>query len=274
MPNARLLVVEDNDEIAQMMTLFLGSRGFKVSVAGDAATALELVRESLPDLILLDVGLPDVNGYELLRRLRQDPRTRHLPAMFVTQRKLKPDRITGLQLGADDFITKPFDPDELGLRVQNLLARSARENLVNPHTSLPAQKVTLEELARAQAQGARAVVEFHLRHAHEFSDLYGPLAYADLLRHTALLISRALNELGLSESFLGQREDETFVAVIVPEQAAALEAAVIDRFERDALQHYSLAERQGDDVKVKDAAGQDRVVPLVKLEASGPPRQP
>jgi DNA-binding response OmpR family regulator len=266
MPNARLLVVEDNDEIAQMMTLFLGSRGFKVSVAGDATTALEMVRESLPDLILLDVGLPDVNGYELLRRLRQDPRTRHLPAMFVTQRKLKPDRITGLQLGADDFITKPFDPDELGLRVQNLLARAARENLVNPHTSLPGQKVTLEELAQAQA--ARAVVEFRLQHAREFSDLYGTLAYADLLRHTALLISRALNELGLSESFLGQKEDEIFVVVTAPEQAAALQAAVTQRFERDALQHYSLAERQGDQVKVKDAAGQVRVVPLVKLEAS------
>ena len=274
MPNARLLVVEDNDEIAQMMTLFLGSRGFKVSVAGDAATALELVRESLPDLILLDVGLPDVNGYELLRRLRQDPRTRHLPAMFVTQRKLKPDRITGLQLGADDFITKPFDPDELGLRVQNLLARSARENLVNPYTSLPAQKVTLEELARARDQSGRAVVEFHLLHTREFSDLYGSLAYADLLRHTALLISRALNELGLSESFLGQREDETFVVVAALEQAAALQAAVTERFERDALQHYSLAERQGDQVKVKDAAGQDRVVPLVRLEASRTPPQP
>jgi DNA-binding response OmpR family regulator len=268
MPSARLLVVEDNDEIAQMMTLFLASRGFTVSVAGDAATALEMVRESLPDLILLDVGLPDINGYELLRQLRQDPRTRHLPAIFVTQRKLKPDRITGLQLGADDFITKPFDPDELGLRVQNLLARAARDNLVNPHTSLPAHKVTAEEMALAHGQPTRAVIEFRLQHAREFSDLYGALAYADLLRHTALMISRALNELGQADSFLGQKEDETFVVIAARDQTAVLCETVIERFDRGALQHYALAERQGDLVKVRDAAGQDHLVPLVKLEAS------
>jgi DNA-binding response OmpR family regulator len=266
MPNARLLVVEDNEEIAQMVTLFLAARGFKVSVAPDAASALRLVREALPDLILLDIGLPDINGYELLKQLRQNPRTRHVPAIFVTQRKLKPDRLAGLEMGADDFITKPFDPDELGLRVQNLVARANRENLINPHTSLPDQKITQEELAQAKRQSNRISLQFRLRHASEFRDLYGALAYGDLLRHIALTFNRAVNELGTAQDFLGQQNDETFIIITAPEKAGVLQQTVVTRFEQEAVQHYSLAERQGNQVKVKDGAGQERLVPLMDFE--------
>jgi DNA-binding response OmpR family regulator len=268
MPSARLLVVEDNEEIAQMITLFLAARGFKVSVAQDAASALQLVREALPDLILLDIGLPDINGYELLKQLRQNPRTRHLPAIFVSQRRLRPDRLAGLELGADDFVTKPFDPDELGLRVQNLVAHAARENLINPLTSLPDQKITLEEIARAQTQPERAVIEFRLRHAEEFCDLYGTLAYADLLRHIALMVNRVLNDLGAAADFLGQKEDKIFVVITARKKAAALRQAVVERFDREVLQHYSLAERVGDLVKVKDPAGQEHLVPPVRFETT------
>jgi DNA-binding response OmpR family regulator len=266
MPNARLLVVEDNEEIAQMVTLFLATRGFKVSVAPDAAAALRMVRESLPDLILLDIGLPDINGYELLKTLRQNPRTRHLPTIIVTQRKQKPDRIAGLEMGADDYITKPFDPDELGLRVQNLVSRATRDNLINPHTSLPAQKITQEELAKARLKPERAVLQFRLRYVTDFLDLYGALAYGDLLRHIALLMNRTLNELGAAYDFLGQQDDETFIIITSPEKAGALCQTVAARFDLEAPRHYSLAERQGDQVKVKDAAGHERLVPLMQFE--------
>jgi DNA-binding response OmpR family regulator len=268
MPNARLLVVEDNEEIAQMMTLFLAARGFKVSVAPDAAAALRMVREALPDLILLDIGLPDINGYELLKQLRQSPRTRHVPAIFVTQRKLKPDRIAGLEMGADDFITKPFDPDELGLRVQNLVTRATRDNLINPHTSLPDRKITLEELAKARLQPDRVVLQFRLQHAADFRDLYGPLAYADLLRHVALTMNRTVNELGADDDYLGQQDDETFIIITSSVRAGALRQTVAARFDQEAIQHYSLGERQGDQAKVKDSGGRERLVPLVQFEIS------
>ncbi len=269
MPNARLLVVEDNEEIAQMITLFLTARGYKVSVASDAEATLQTVRESLPDLILMDVGLPDVNGYELLKQLRENPRTRHIPTIFVTQRRQRPDRITGLELGADDFVTKPFDPEELSLRVQNLIAHAARENLLNPQTGLPDQKITLEEIANAQQRPeARAIVEFQLRHTEDFCDLYGTLAYTDLLRHAALLLNRVLNELGSDADFLGQRGDSTFIVITAREKAAAVCKTVVERFDQDALQHYCLAERVGDRLKVRDPAGQEHLVLPVKFEVT------
>ena len=129
----RLLIVEDNEEVADMLVLFFGGRGLKVSIAPDGETALTQIREHLPSLILLDVGLPDMDGYELFRRFRQGVRTRYIPVIFLTRRTRKADRIAGLQMGADDFVTKPFDLEELFLRVQNAATRAETQETPNLH---------------------------------------------------------------------------------------------------------------------------------------------
>jgi len=165
MPDARVLVVEDNEEVAEMLVVFFGSRGLKVSVAGDGKTALRQIREWLPTVILLDVGLPDIDGYDLFRKFRQSVRTRYIPVIFLTRRSRKTDRIAGLELGADDFITKPFDLEELFLRAQNAVDRAARENLTDPHTGLPAGEVAREavdvgvRLSKAQLLQHREAAE-------------------------------------------------------------------------------------------------------------------
>jgi len=268
MRESRLLIVEDNEEIAQMLVLFLGSRGYKVSVAPDGAAARQTVREFLPNLILLDVGLPDTDGYELLKEFRQNVRTRYIPAIFLTQRSKKADRIAGLQLGADDFITKPFDLEELYLRVQNAVMRSERENLSDPNTGLPAGRVAQEEVAAARARPDRAAVEFRLQNTSEFRDLYGALAISDLLRYTALLMNRVLNTVGAPDDFIGQTGEETFVVVSASERAELIRKAALERFNNDAVQHYGLGERIGNQVKVKDPSGQERLLPLIKLDAT------
>ena len=267
MREPRLLIVEDNEEIAQMLALFLGSRGYKISLAPDGATARQLVREFLPNLLLLDVGLPDTDGYELLKEFRQHVRTRYIPAIFLTQRSKKADKIAGLQLGADDFITKPFDLEELYLRVQNAVLRSDRENLSDPTTGLPSGRVAREEVAAAQANPDRTAVEFRLKNTSEFRDLYGALANSDLQRYTALLMNRVLNTIGTSDDFIGQTGEETFVVISAADRAEIIRKTVLERFDNDAVQHYGMGERHGSQVKVKDPAGQERLLPLVKLEA-------
>ena len=267
MSDARVLIVEDNDEVAQMLEVFFGSRGLKVSVAPDGHSALRLVRESLPTLILLDVGLPDIDGYELFKQFRQSARARHIPVIFLTRRSKKSDRLAGLQLGADDFITKPFDLEELYLRVQNAVSRAERENLTSPQTGLPAGQVAREEVAAARQQPGRMVFEFRLRHTSEFRDLYGALAGSDLLRYTALMINRVLNTAGSPDDFLGQWSDESFVVITSAERADGIRNQIVERFSHDAVQHYALGERVGDKVKVRNAAGQEKVLPLIDLEA-------
>jgi len=268
MNDARVLIVEDNDEVAEMLVLFFGSRGLKISVAPDGETALRLIREALPNLILLDVGLPDTDGYELFKKFRQSVRSRYIPVIFLTRRSRKSDRLAGLQLGADDFITKPFDLEELYLRVQNAVTRAERENLSNPHTGLPAGQIVREAVAAVAGHADRAVVAFQLLHTSEFRDLYGALAGSDLLRYTALLINRVLNTLGAPDDFLGQSGEESFVVITAPDRAAALRRHIVERFNDDAVQHYALAERVGEHVKVHDAAGQEHLLPLIALQAT------
>jgi len=268
MNNARVMIVEDNEEVAQMLVLFFSSRGLKVSVAPDGETALKQVREALPNLILMDVGLPDTDGYELFKQIRQSVRTRFIPVIFLTRRGKKADRIAGLQLGADDFITKPFDLEELYLRVQNAIQRAAREHLSDPHTGLPTGKISREELEQSRMRRDRAAVELHLSHTSEFRDLYGALANSDLLRYTALLINRVLNTIGGSEDFLGQNDEETFLIICAVERAEAICKAAMDRFNGDAVQHYGLGERLGDKVKVKSPSGRESVLPIVRLDGT------
>jgi CheY-like chemotaxis protein len=266
--DARLLIVEDNDEIAQMLVLFLGSRGYKVTLASDGAAALQSVRDVLPNLILLDVGLPDTNGYELLTRFRQSPRTRYIPAIFLTQRTKKADRLAGLQLGADDFITKPFDLEELYLRVQNAVQRAQRESLNDPMTGLPSGRVAREEVDAARGKAGRAILEFRLRNTGPFRDQYGVLAGADLLRYTALLLNRVLNTLGASDDFLGHTGDETFVIVCAAERGDLIRRTSVERFDNDAVQHYGLGERTGDEVRVRTPTGKLHALPVVRLDAA------
>ena len=267
MPDARVLVVEDNEEVAEMLVVFFGSRGLKVTVAGDGVSALRQIRDSLPTLILLDVGLPDIDGYDLFKKFRQSVRTRYIPVIFLTRRSRLTDRIAGLELGADDFITKPFDLEELFLRVQNAVDRAARENLTNPHTGLPAGEAAREAVAAAKKAPSQAVLQFKLRHTGDFRDLYGALAGRDLLRYTALLINRVLNVVGAPDDFLGQLTEETFVVITAAERAEAIRQLIVERFNQDAVQHYSLGERVGDRVRIKNSAGQEQVLPLIGLEA-------
>lgn len=120
----KILVVEDEPDILEMVRYNLDQAGLDVETAEDAERALQSVQEVLPDLIILDLMLPGIDGLDMCRQLKQDARTRHIPILMLTARKEEVDRIVGLELGADDYVVKPFSPRELVLRVQAILRRS------------------------------------------------------------------------------------------------------------------------------------------------------
>ena len=122
---ATILLVEDEPAIQELLAVSLTRAGYHVLRAGDAEAAQKLVREALPDLILLDWMLPGMSGIELARRLRAEERTRAVPLIMLTARSDEQDKITGLETGADDYITKPFSPRELAARIKAVLRRRA-----------------------------------------------------------------------------------------------------------------------------------------------------
>jgi len=124
-----VLVVEDEAAIAELIAINLRHAGFEVTIAGDADAAQAAVDRVLPDLVLLDWMLPGQSGLQLARLWRADARTRELPLIMLTARAEEPDKITGLDAGADDYLTKPFSPKELMARIRALLRRKAPEAL-------------------------------------------------------------------------------------------------------------------------------------------------
>jgi two-component system phosphate regulon response regulator PhoB len=120
----RILIVEDEADIRQILAYNLGQAGYEVYAADRGAVALDLARKDRPDLVLLDLMLPDISGLEVCRQLKSDPALRGVPVMMLTARSEEIDRVVGFELGADDYVVKPFSVRELILRVQAVLRRS------------------------------------------------------------------------------------------------------------------------------------------------------
>lgn len=141
----RILVVEDDFDISTILRTFFSEEGYMVEVASRGQEALEICRKELFDLILLDIRLPDIDGYKVCDRLRHAIRTKNTPLIFLTQNKDRKDRLKALELGADDYVTKPFDIDELQLRVRNLIEQTSYLPF-DMETALPSPRVAEEEL--------------------------------------------------------------------------------------------------------------------------------
>ena len=141
MSKGRILVVEDDLDIARMLRLYFDSQGYEVLTVIRGNDALEVCRKKQPNVVVLDIMLPDMDGYDVCRHLRGNLRTSHIPIIFLTQKDERSDKIAGLELGADDYITKPFDIEELKLRVQGAMRRAEATSLTDPTTALPSARL-------------------------------------------------------------------------------------------------------------------------------------
>ncbi|HNK63815.1 MAG TPA: response regulator, partial [Anaerolineales bacterium] len=219
MSNARLLVVEDDLDIANMLKIYFTGLHFDVDVANRGRDALEKTKHALPHLIVLDIMLPDIDGYEVCRTLRTSTRTSHIPVIFLTQKDERSDKLQGLELGADDYITKPFDIEELKLRVQGAIRRSERESLTDPRSGLPAGRLIEEQLRRIIREKGWALLDVRVNNFEPFKDVYGFVAGDDVLRFAAMLIGEVVDELGTPSDFIGHAGGDNFIIISTGEAA-------------------------------------------------------
>ncbi len=265
MSKGRILVVEDDLDISNMLRIYFASQGYEVTVAGRGMEALEQTRKSLPNVIVLDIMLPDIDGYEVCAKLRTALRTSHVPIIFLTQKDERSDRIAGLELGADDYITKPFDIEELRLRVQNAMRRAERESLTNPTTGLPSGKLIEEQLRNLMRRKGWGFLYVGLTSLDAFTDVYGFVAGDEVLRFTALLLGEMDDKFGGPDDFIGHVGGDDFIVITTEEKAQALADSLTKRFNTDIGSHYSFKDRELGYIVVKGTDGKERQAPLMKM---------
>jgi len=265
MNKGRILVVEDDLDISNMLRIYFDSQGYEVLVAARGGDALELCRKKLPHVVVLDIMLPDMDGYEVCKKLRSNLRTSHIPIMFLTQKDERTDKIAGLELGADDYITKPFDIEELKFRIQNAVARTTRESLTNPVTGLPSGKLIEEQLRLLMRKDGWAILYIALRDFGSFNEVYGFVAGDDVLRFTAMLIGEAVDELGIPDDFIGHTAANDFVVITTARRAQAIKGKATDRFATEVGTFYNFKHREQGYITVQDTDRHEKQVPLMTL---------
>ena len=265
MSQARLLIVEDDTDITDMLTAYFSAMDFEVDVAHRGSEALEKTHQALPDLIVLDILLPDIDGYDVCRSLRKETRTSSIPVIFLTQKDERGDRLQGLELGADDYITKPFDIEELKLRVMGAIRRASRESLTDPRSGLPAGRLIEEQLRRIIRSEDWALLDVRLNHLDAFRDAYGFVAGDNVLRFTAMLLTDAINELGSGDDFIGQAGSDDFVVTTSPKAAPLVKQRIKDRFAAGIPAHYSFMDRNRGLFENPPAAGESTGLPLMTI---------
>ncbi len=265
MGKARLLVVEDDVDIGNMLKIYFSGMDFDVDVAVRGSDALEKTKQVLPHLIVLDIMLPDIDGYEVCRNLRTNMRTSHIPVIFLTQKDERSDKLQGLELGADDYITKPFDIEELKLRVQGAIKRSERESLTDPRSGLPAGRLIEEQLRRIIREKGWALLDAGISHFDSFKNIYGFVAGDDVLRFSAVLMNEVVDEVGNSADYIGHAGGDNFIIITTEEKADAIKSRLKERFNQEVQTHYNFMDRQQGFVQSPMSDGTAEKVPFMTM---------
>jgi PleD family two-component response regulator len=265
MGKPRLLVVEDDLDIGNMLKIYFSGLEYDVEVAVRGSDALDKTKKALPHLIVLDIMLPDIDGYEVCRTLRTNTRTSHIPVIFLTQKDERSDKLQGLELGADDYITKPFDIEELKLRVQGAIRRSERESLTDPRSGLPAGRLIEEQLRKIIREKDWALMDIRINHYDPyFKDVYGFVAGDDVLRFTAMMIGEVVDETGTSADFIGHAGGDNFIIITTENAAPSIKQHLKERFAEEVQTHYNFIDRE-QGYMVAQASNGPKNVPFMTL---------
>ena len=265
MSKGRILIVEDDFDISNMLRIYFQSHGYEVAVAQRGEDALEMCRKQLPHIIVLDIMLPDMDGYDVCRELRSNLRTSHVPIIFLTQKDERSDKIHGLELGADDYITKPFDLEELKLRVKSAISRATIQSLTNPTTGLPGGRLIEDQLRNLMRRDGWGIVYAGLRGFEAFNEVYGFVAGEEVLRFVAMILGQTVDNLGTPNDFIGHIGGDDFIVITSKKLVQTMVEDLQKRFEDGVGTHYDWQTREQGYLIVRDEEGNERQADLMTI---------
>jgi diguanylate cyclase (GGDEF)-like protein len=261
-----ILVVDDDPDIARFVEVNLRSAGFDVSVATDGEEALRRAEEIRPDLVLLDVMMPRVDGFEVAQRLRRNTRTANTCIIMLTAKAQSTDKVLGLTAGADDYIIKPFDPIELLARVKTTLRRARDNRNLSPLTGLPGNIRIEDEVQRRVEENVQfALLNCDIDNFKAYNDHYGFLRGDRVIQATARILQDAVEEFSRTEGFVGHVGGDDFVVVVVPEAVEQTVERIIRNFDVEIRGLYDAPDLERGFIQVEDRQGNPQDFPVVSI---------
>ncbi|MHB1416132.1 MAG: GGDEF domain-containing response regulator [Chloroflexota bacterium] len=260
---SKILIVDDEDHILDLLDTFLRLEGYETLTAKTGVEAVDVAKRELPHLILLDLMLPDMDGLAVCRRLRQSIRTTYIPIIMLTARQGVGDKVEALSIGADDYITKPFNLQELLARIRTQL-RHVELGLLSELTGLPGNTLierTISQLVRNQ-QTKWAILYVDIDEFKAYNDVYGFVRGNELIKSLALILEETVGNYGNDLAFLGHIGGDDFVAIVGAEQVDRVCRRIIARFDEEVKHHYSPEDVARGYIDAKDRQGNPVRLPL------------
>jgi PleD family two-component response regulator len=241
--NSKILVIEADLDVAEIISTHFREEGYQVISVNSGDKGLQTCQEENPDLVVIAARLPDKDGFEVARLLRIDRRTQDIPIIFLNEKGTAGERLQGLEIGADDYLTKPVDIYELRLRVRNALRRASQWTLTNPVSGLPEGALVDEKLKEILLSEGWTILLVSLVHLDAFRDTYGFVAADDVLRAVGMIVQNALREGREPGDFIGHLTTTDLIVMSPADEIAALGDLIQSRIEQSLENFYPIEDR-------------------------------
>lgn len=262
----KILIVDDEESIASLLSSMLQEFGYKTIVACTGEDALNKAVTDHPDLILLDINLPGINGFQTLERLKNNLTTGHAPVIILSGIKDAKEKAKGLNLGASDYITKPYSSLELEARIKQVLQRREEEYNTSPTTRLPGN-VSIEKEINARINGERtfSVCYVDLDNFKAYNDHYGFLKGDAVIKQTAKIITGVVREYGNNNDFVGHIGGDDFIIITTPEAEDNICRSIIDSFNKIMPLYYNKEDRTRGYIELENRRSQIERFPIITI---------
>jgi len=266
-PNTTTILIADDDpDLRDILRTILAPSGFSIVEASDGEMALQTIRTQTPDLVILDYMMPKMTGPQVCAQLKEDLVLRHLPIIMLTGKGELQDKVLGINAGADDYLVKPFEPEELLVRVKMVLRRASQDLEANPLTKLPGNISIYHELERRLAMGQPlAVCYLDLNRFKAFNDHFGFQRGDEVIQRTATLLLDVSRRSGSPTDFVGHIGGDDFIMMTTVECAEQLCEAVVKEFDAMAPQLYDAQDRARGYLLHTDRKGRPVKIPLLSI---------
>lgn len=271
---ANILVVEDEQLVVRLLKTALETKGYQTVNVLNGEDAMQFALRETPHLIILDIMLPGIDGYEVIRRLRNHPKSMHIPIIALSALGELADKVRAFELGVDDYITKPFYNEELLARVRTQLRR-VQQNFLSPLIGLPGGfQVELAIKYKLTTLEPWSILYLDLDNFKAFNDAYGFLAGNDMIRLVGHICQGAVYEYGNPDDFVGHVGGDDFIIVTTPDRTKKLCQQITTRYKEESTAFYQPQDLQRGSISGVDRKGRHYQFPLVSLSIGVVSNQP